>query len=188
LVALESNRLPSDLRQGLLARPGIYCRFSRSSILFLVLIPWLLLTNEEQNDSVTIRRRADLVAVTAALLILVTTILYSWKTSRPGAQPMGLFRPFPRGETMYLREQANRPLLWVLVVLLGGIVLASYGARFASPYRRTALLLSGVVLLVMGWLAIFPYDSVHSVGVPLFVSGLLCLVAAVRRRRLTQVN
>ena len=130
----------------------------------------------------TKRLQIDFLAAVGAALAFATTVLYSWKTSQVFS-PMGLFRPFARGEAMFLSEQANRPVLWVLALLLGGTGLASYGARTHSRYPRTALLLAALVLLVMAGLAIFPYDAVYSIGVPLFASGLLCLVAAARRKQ-----
>lgn len=99
-------------------------------------------------------RQVDLVAATAAALILIMTVVY----------------------LVVMHQQGNQPLVWVLIVLLGGAVLTGYGARIASRHRRVALLWAGMVMTVLGFLAIF------SIGYPLLAAGVLCLVAASRAK------
>jgi hypothetical protein len=139
--------------------------------------------DKEQNGDMGKFRRVDFVAAVGALLALVTTVNYIWMSSQAGGGPSGLFKTIPRGVTVYLSNQVNRPVLWVVVVLLVGIVLASYGARLDSLYRRAVLLLAGAVLVVMGKLALSSGMAVFSIGIPLVVAGLICFVAVARRRR-----
>lgn len=75
-----------------------------------------------------------------------------------------------------IRQQGDRPLPWVLAVLLGAAVAAGYGARTSSAHRRPALLCAGVLLVLLGVLALL------SIGLPIIVAGGLCLAAAVRAR------
>jgi hypothetical protein len=145
----------------------------------------LVLAGAKERDEVMSKgRRIDPVATAGATLTFVTTVNYIWVMTRVRAQGMALFRPLPRGTSTYLVEQSNRPLVWVLAVLLGTTALSSYGAKITSPYRRTALLLAGAILMVMGRFAMLSYGAGFTIGVPLFVAGLLCVVAAVWRRRL----
>lgn len=127
-------------------------------------------------------RRVDFVAAVGALLALVTTFNYIWMSSQAGGGASGLFKTTPRGVVAYLSNQLNRPVLWVVVVLLFGIVLASYGARLDFRYRRVVLLLAGAVLVVMGKLAMSSGMAVFSIGIPLVVAGLICFVAVAWRR------
>jgi hypothetical protein len=84
----------------------------------------------------------------------------------------------------YLTSQVDRPVFWAFDVLVAGIALASYGSRLDIPYGRTVLSLAGVVLMVMGKLALASGFAIFSIGIPLVVAGLLCLVAVVRRKPL----
>jgi hypothetical protein len=84
----------------------------------------------------------------------------------------------PTGITGYWAAFTNGMPFWngpVNSLLLIGTILAIYGARYASPYRRTALVLAGLGLT---WLGIF---ALPQLGAPTIVAGLLCLVAALRR-------
>jgi hypothetical protein len=69
-----------------------------------------------------------------------------------------------------LRAQGDSPYLWVLAVLLVGAGLSVYGA-FWSPYRRPALLAGGILLILLGGLAIL------SIGLPIILAGLLAVLA-----------
>lgn len=128
-------------------------------------------------------RRLDLVAAMGALLAVVTTVNYIWLSGQPGSEPSGLFKPIPRGVAVFRSNQVNRPVLWVVVVFLIGIALASYGVRFDSPYRRVALLLASAALVMMGKLALSSGMAELSIGIPLVVEGLICFVAVVWRRQ-----
>jgi len=101
------------------------------------------------------RSRLDLVAVVAAVLALVIIVVYLW----------------------IMRQESDRPVLWFLAALILGAAAAGYGAITASPHRGAALLLAGVVLAVMGVLAIL------SIGFPILVAGALCLFSAARSAR-----
>lgn len=75
-----------------------------------------------------------------------------------------------------VHDQGDRPLVWVLTVLVGCAVLAGYGASLAAARRRAALMVAGVTLLVLGLLAIF------SIGLPVIVAGALALASSARAR------
>jgi hypothetical protein len=129
------------------------------------------------------RRQVDPVAAAGSALALVTAVVYIWLTSQVGGISVMLFRSISSRVAFYSSDQMNRPLVWVLAVLFGGTALAAYGAKITFSYRRTALLLAGAVLIVMGRLDIFSGVDVFLIGVPLFAAGLLCIVAAAWRRR-----
>jgi len=144
----------------------------------------VLAADKEQNDVMRKRRRIDRVAATAAGLTLVTTVIYFFFAKNQIVdRPFALFKPAPRGVATYSTEHMYRIPVWnaaVTTVLLGGTALVIYGARITSPYRRTALLLAGLVLMWLGILA------VSSFGAPIILAGLLCLVAALRPERPTR--
>jgi hypothetical protein len=73
-----------------------------------------------------------------------------------------------------VREQGERPLVWVLAVLVTGMLLAAYGIRRQAAHRRAALTTAGVALVVLGLLAIL------SIGLPILVAGVLALLASAR--------
>jgi hypothetical protein len=125
----------------------------------------------------------DRLAVVGALLAFVTTLNYTWSSSRFGNEASWLFKTTPRGVAYFTNERL-RPVFWALDVLVAGIVLASYGSRLDIPYGRTVLSVAGVVLMVMGKLALASGFAVFSIGIPLVIAGLLCLVAAIRRKPL----
>ncbi len=128
-----------------------------------------------------IRRRVDLVAVTAAGLILVTTVLYFFfsKTLMAG-KGSALLTEAPRGMGSYWAALMNRMPFWntaAFSLLLAGTALAIYGSKLTSRFRRSALLLAGLLLTWLGIVAI------SSLGAPIILSGFLCLAAASRRHR-----
>ncbi len=101
------------------------------------------------------RRQVDLVAAAGTAIILIMTVIYIW----------------------VMRQQGDRPLVWVLTVLLGGACLSGYGAMNNSQHRRAALLIAGVLLTILGILAIL------SIGYPILAAGILCLIAGARAKR-----
>jgi hypothetical protein len=139
--------------------------------------------NKEQNDVMSKRRRIDRVAATAARLAVVTTVIYFlFAKYQVADRPFALFKPVSRGVATYSTEHMYRMPIWnvtVTTVLVIGTALVIYGARITSPYRRTALLLAGLVLTWLGILAI------SSFGALIILAGLLCLVAVWRRERPT---
>jgi hypothetical protein len=129
----------------------------------------------------SMRRRVDLVAVTAAGLILITTVNYLFfSKSLMAGQGFALLIEVPRGMASYWAAFMNRMPFWntaAFSILLAGTGLAIYGAILISPYRRIALALAGLILTWLGIVAI------SSLGVPIILAGLLCLAAASRRDR-----
>jgi hypothetical protein len=75
------------------------------------------------------------------------------------------------GYVWLIGKQGDRPLPWVLALLLAGALLAAYGAVRHLPYRRAALLAAGVALTTLGLLAL------PSIGLPIIAAGLLALAA-----------
>jgi hypothetical protein len=128
-------------------------------------------------------RRFDRVAVVGALLAFVTTLNYVWSSSQLGGEASRLFKTTPIG-VAYLTNERLRPVYWACAVLVVGISLANYGSRLEFPYRRTALWFAGAVLIVMGKVALASGMATFSIGIPLVVAGLVCIVAAIRNRRL----
>ena len=94
----------------------------------------------------------DLVAASASLLAVVMLVVY----------------------LSILRQEDGEPALWAVAALVLGAAASGYGAVRRAPRRRPALVAAGLVLLVLGVLAIL------SIGLPIVVAGVLCLVAAVR--------
>ena len=76
-----------------------------------------------------------------------------------------------------IRQQGNQPLPWVLIVLLVGGLLASYGAFWRAPYRRGALVPAVIALTVLGVLGIL------SIGLPILAAGILALASLLRPGR-----
>ena len=97
-------------------------------------------------------RRLDVLALTAAVLALAVLV----------------------GYLAIMRQESDEPAAWFVAALVLGPALAVYGARARSRHRRAALLLAGLVLTGVGLLAIL------SIGLPVVVAGVLCLVAAAR--------
>lgn len=100
------------------------------------------------------RSRLDPFAVAAAVLALGMAVVYLW--------------------LMHL--ESDRPVAWFLAALLLGAGAAGYGASTGSPHRGAALILAGVVLAVLGVLAMF------SIGLPVLAAGALCLFSAALRK------
>jgi hypothetical protein len=80
---------------------------------------------------------------------------------------------------LLMRQQGDTPRLWVLGLVGVGALLSAYGASRTRPHRRTALLVSGAILSVVGLLAIL------SIGLPIVLAGVLSVVAAARSSRPT---
>ena len=99
------------------------------------------------------RGRVDAVAVAASVLAAAMVMVY----------------------LAVIQEQAGDPAAWAVAALIGGATGAAYGAVVRAPYRRPALVLAGLVLMVLGVLAVL------TIGLPILLAGALCLVAAVRR-------
>ena len=143
------------------------------------------------NEGVSKRRRLDRVAATGATLALLITVTYIWLMRQPGNRMLAGWAfdtPRHRGyqtystdqATVFLSTQGIRPWLLILAALLTATALAGYGAWVTSPYRRTALLLAGVVLALIGFRVL---QSISLIGAPLFLAGLVCLVAATTRKQ-----
>ena len=78
-----------------------------------------------------------------------------------------------------IRQQDGQPAVWAVAILVLGAAAASYGGVKSAPYRRAALLSAACGLAALGLLAIL------SIGMPILLAGVLCLVAAVRQRPTT---
>ena len=100
------------------------------------------------------RARLDLVAVAAAALAVAMLFVY----------------------LMIIHQQGDQPAVWAVVILVLGAAAASYGGARDAPYRRAALLFAACGLALLGLLAIL------TIGMPILLSALLCVVAAVRQR------
>jgi hypothetical protein len=103
----------------------------------------------------TSRWRLDPVALAGAALALVMALTY----------------------VALMRGQGDRPLAWVLAVLVGAAALAAVGSHRSAPRARVLLLAAAALLLALGVLALL------TIGLPIIGAGVLCLVAAARRPR-----
>jgi hypothetical protein len=74
------------------------------------------------------------------------------------------------------QQDEGAPAAWAVVALLIGAVAAGLGTVLAAPYRSACLGLAAAVLIVVGLLAIF------TIGLPILVAGMLCIVAVWRSR------
>lgn len=97
-------------------------------------------------------RRLDGLALTAAVLALAMLL----------------------GYLEIMRRESDVPAPWFVAALILGSALAGYGANVGAHHRGSALLLAGLLLAVVGVLA------VPTIGLPILVAGVLCLVAAAR--------
>ena len=70
-----------------------------------------------------------------------------------------------------VRDQGDQPLVWFTGGLAVGAGLAAYGAFRAAPGRRAALLVAAVLLGGLGVLGLL------TIGFPIVVAGLCCLIA-----------
>jgi hypothetical protein len=76
-----------------------------------------------------------------------------------------------------IREQEDgAPAAWAVGALIIAAGAAGLGAVVAAPYRGACLGLAAAVLILVGSLAIF------SIGLPILVAGMLCIVAVWRSR------
>ena len=143
--------------------------------------PAVLVDRDDHNYDMSERRRVDRVAAEGAALALVMTVFYIWLMSQPGYRPLtwDFFARRLKAYQTLSTDQGIHPWLLILAVLLTATALAGYGARITWPYRRTALLLAGVVLTPIG---IRAFLTIRLIEAPIFLAGLLCLVAAARRR------
>ena len=153
--------------------------------------PVVPLGRDAHNLGMSERHRFDRVGATGATLALLVTVSYIWLMRQPGNRMLAGWAfdtPMPRGYatystdqgTVFLSNQGIRPWLLILAVLLAATALAGYGAWISSPFRRVALLLAGVVLALIG---IRVLQTISLIGAPLFLAGLICLVAAARRQQ-----
>ena len=153
--------------------------------------PVVPLALDAHNAGMSERRRLDRVATTGATLALLITLTYIWMMRQEGNRSLAgwaFSTRIPRTFQTYSTDQwaafsINQGIhQWqlILAALLTATALAGYGAWITSPYRRTALLLSGVVLALIG---IRVLQSIGLIGAPLFLAGLACLVAAATRKQ-----
>jgi hypothetical protein len=96
------------------------------------------------------RDGVDLLAMAAAVLAAAMAVVY----------------------VRVMHAQDDQPLVWVLVVLVGGALAAAYGAVPRAPYRRLVLVVTGTALVVLGLL------SILSIGLPILLAGALAILAA----------
>ena len=96
--------------------------------------------------------RVDLLALASAVLTLVLLGVY-----------LGI-----------MRDQEDRPAVWYVALLTLGALGAGYGANRAAPRRDKVLPVAGLSLVGAGLLGIL------TIGLPILVAGVLCLVAAAR--------
>ena len=104
------------------------------------------------------RHRWDLVCVAALVASAITLfmmVVYLW----------------------IMRREADAPAAWFVAGLILGVLAAGYGAAPGSAYRGSALILAGMILVVVGALAIL------SIGMPILLAGALCLFAGARTSR-----
>ena len=70
--------------------------------------------------------------------------------------------------------QDDRPLVWVVAVLVAGGLLAAYGAVMRAPLRTPALAAAAALLGVLGLLALL------TIGVVILLAASFVLVALLR--------
>ncbi len=99
-------------------------------------------------------RRLDLLPLCASVLTAAVTALYVY----------------------LVLAQGSRPSWWALVILVVCVAASGYAVRPKAPRRRAALILSSIGMLGLGYIALF------SIGMPLLLSGALCVAAALRHR------
>lgn len=98
------------------------------------------------------RARFDLLAAAASVLALVTLVVY----------------------VSVIRQQGGEVAVWAVAFLVAGTAAAAYGSVQTSPHRRTALVAAAVLLVALGVLALL------TIGLPILLAGVLCLVSAAR--------
>lgn len=104
------------------------------------------------GQTVRVSRRVDLLAVAAAVLTFGVVFFY----------------------LLLVAQQGGRPTGWAVALLTAAGGGAIYASRLSSRFRRTVLGLSGTVLLLLGYLTVF------TIGLPLLLSGGLCVASATR--------
>jgi hypothetical protein len=103
---------------------------------------------------VTVPRRLDLLPLCASVLTAAVTALYVY----------------------LVLTQGSRPSWYALTILLVCVAASGYAVRPKAPRRRAALMVSAIGLVGLGYIALF------SIGLPLLLSGALCVAAALRHR------
>ncbi|GAA0909219.1 hypothetical protein [Virgisporangium aurantiacum] len=73
-----------------------------------------------------------------------------------------------------IRQQGGHAAAWFIGGLAAAALLSIYGVARAAPGRRSALAVSGVMMVVLGLLGIL------SIGFPILGAGVMALVAAAR--------
>jgi hypothetical protein len=103
---------------------------------------------------VTVPRRLDLLPLCASVLTAAVTALYVY----------------------LVLTQGSRPSWYALTILLVCVAASGYAVRPKAPRRRAALMVSAIGQVGLGYIALF------SIGLPLLLSGALCVAAALRHR------
>lgn len=75
-----------------------------------------------------------------------------------------------------MHEQGDQPLVWFSAALVTGAVLAAYGVFRRAPHRLIALFVAAAILGACGVLGLL------TIGAPILLAGVLCLVAALLER------
>jgi hypothetical protein len=99
-------------------------------------------------------QRIDLFALAGAVLAFLVTALY-------------LFLVYAEG---------GRPSSYAVGILVVAILGAAYAVRMGAKLRRPVLGVSAVCLFLLGFVALF------SIGLPLILAALLCVLGAMRSR------
>lgn len=74
-----------------------------------------------------------------------------------------------------IAQQGGDVAAWFVAGLAAAALLAIYGVARTARWRRPALVVSGTVMAILGFLGIL------SIGFPILCAGALALVAAARR-------
>jgi cytochrome bd-type quinol oxidase subunit 2 len=97
-------------------------------------------------------RRVDLLAAVACLLSVGMLVAY----------------------LLLVHSQSGSPAVWAVAVLVVAVAGTAYATSRRASYRRRVLVLCAVLLVALGFLAIL------SIGLPILLAGLLCMIAAAR--------
>lgn len=98
------------------------------------------------------RARFDVLAATASALATAMLVVY----------------------VSVVREQGGEVAAWAVADLVAGAAAAAYAVVPTSAHRRAALVVAGILLVVLGVLALL------TIGLPILLAGLLCLASAGR--------